>query len=96
MSFAEISRLTYIHTNIIALVYGRPFVSKLVITTLCKKWVTSCDKLLSSRYELAHLAMNLIHHAITLIHCAMNCTHRTITALVEAKQCKIIAGHVAQ
>ena len=23
--------------------YGRPFVSKLVMTTLCKKWVTSRD-----------------------------------------------------
>ena len=29
--------------------YGRPFVSKLVMTTLCKKWVTSRDELLTSR-----------------------------------------------
>ena len=29
--------------------YRRPFVSKLVMTTLCKKWVTSRDKLLASR-----------------------------------------------
>ena len=29
--------------------YGRPFVSKLAMTTLCKKWVTSRNKLLSSR-----------------------------------------------
>ena len=30
------------------LLYGRPFVSKLVMTTLCKKWVTSCDELLDN------------------------------------------------
>ena len=29
--------------------YGRPFVSKLVMNALCKKWVTSRDKLLASR-----------------------------------------------
>ena len=28
--------------------YGRPFVPKLVMTTLCKKWVISRDKLLPS------------------------------------------------
>ena len=29
--------------------YGRPFVSKLVMTTLCKKWVTSRDDCDTSR-----------------------------------------------
>ena len=29
--------------------YGRPFVSKLVMTTLCKKWVTLREELLASR-----------------------------------------------
>ena len=29
--------------------YGRPFVSKLVMTVLCKKWATSRDELLASR-----------------------------------------------
>ena len=29
--------------------YHRPFVSKLVMSVLCKKWVTSRDELLASR-----------------------------------------------
>ena len=31
--------------------YGRPFVSKLAMTTLCKKWVTSRDNIDTSRNE---------------------------------------------
>ena len=60
--------------------YGRPFVSKLVMTTLCKKWVTSRDEFHTSRD-------NLIHRAITLIHCAMKCTHRAMTLVCCAMKC---------
>ena len=35
--------------------YGRPFVSKLVMTTLCKKWVTSRDNFDTLRDKLHSL-----------------------------------------
>ena len=76
--------------------YGRPFVSKLVMTTLCKKWVTSRDKLLASRdncdtlrdycdtsrdITAVHRVITVIHRVITVIHRVMDC--RAITAVTS-------------
>ena len=78
--------------------YGRPFVSKLVMTTLCKKWVASRDKFIHRVINLIHRAitaihqgMNYTHRVINFIHSAMNSTHRVITALLHANQRRITA-----
>ena len=59
--------------------YGRPFVSKLAMTTLCKKWITSRDNIDTSLDEL-HTSRNEFHTSRD------NCIRRAITALLHAKQ----------
>ena len=58
-----------IRHTLITWAYGRPFVSKLVMTTLCKKW--------------SHRAMSYSHHAITVTHRAITMTHRAIAAVTS-------------
>ena len=65
--------------------YGKPFVSKLVMTTLCKKWVTSHDEMHTSRDNFDTLRDEL--HALRN-NCIASCEamqdnwpHRAITGL---------------
>ena len=62
--------------------YRRPFVSKLVMSVLCKKWVTSRDELLASRDNCDTSRDYWTHRVMICTQCAIAKLHREITQLI--------------